>query len=54
MNNDKRKFWITCPKCKHKFGVEPELIFKYLDRLLGQVDRQLERNKERMKKGESE
>ena len=27
------KFWIACPKCKHKFGVNPETVLYYFDRL---------------------
>ena len=30
------KFWITCPRCKHKFGVDVGVVFKYLERILGQ------------------
>ena len=30
------KFWITCPRCKRKFGVDAVIVWKYLERILGQ------------------
>jgi len=33
MNKHLLKFWVTCPKCKQKFGVNPETVLYYLDRL---------------------
>ena len=35
MSHDQLKFWITCPDCKHVFGVEPRAIVQYLNRVLG-------------------
>ena len=37
MNQEKKKFWITCPYCKEKFGVSPAIVMKYMDRLFGLV-----------------
>ena len=34
MSNEQLKFWITCPNCKHPFGVEPRAILQYLNRVL--------------------
>lgn len=34
MSHDPLKFWITCPNCKHPFGVEPRAILQYLNRVL--------------------
>ena len=34
MSNDPLKFWMTCPDCKHPFGVEPRAILQYLNRVL--------------------
>ena len=36
MDKEKMKFWITCPKCKRTFGVGVGVVFKYLERILGQ------------------
>ena len=30
-NNKKQYFWITCPKCKEKYAIPPEWVFKYLE-----------------------
>lgn len=38
MNKEKMKFWVCCPHCKKKFGVTPEVVFKYADRLFTQLD----------------
>lgn len=35
MSNEQLKFWITCPDCKHVFGVEPRAVVQYLNRVLG-------------------
>lgn len=34
MNKEKMKFWIACPKCGQKFGVEPKLVMKYIGRVI--------------------
>ena len=31
---EKRKFWVTCPDCKRKFGVNPGVVLKYMNRLI--------------------
>ncbi|MFH1565157.1 MAG: hypothetical protein ABIC82_04920 [bacterium] len=28
-------FFVGCPKCKKKFGVQPKYVFMYLDRVFG-------------------
>ena len=33
MNKAKLMFFVGCPKCKHKFGVEPKYILMYLSRI---------------------
>lgn len=40
------KFWITCPKCKQKFGVSPAMVMKYFERILGEHKNELEGIKE--------
>ena len=35
MPDDQLKFWITCPACRHVFGVEPRAVVQYLNRVLG-------------------
>jgi len=56
MNKDTMKFWVTCPKCKHKFGVSQTVSVKYLERVLDQyeeyfkaIEQELLARKERMK-----
>jgi len=41
MNQEKMKFWLTCPYCKRKFGVPPEVVMKYADRLFAQLEGEL-------------
>lgn len=50
------KFWITCPKCKHTFGVPQKAPVKYLERVLDQyeeyfkqIEKELLARKKRMK-----
>ncbi len=33
MNKAKLMFFVSCPKCKHKYGVEPKYILMYLSRV---------------------
>jgi hypothetical protein len=33
MNKGKLMFFVSCPKCKRKFGVEPKYIMMYLTRI---------------------
>lgn len=44
MNNDnhelpkssgKLMFFVSCPKCKKKFGIEPKYILLYIKRIVG-------------------
>ncbi len=37
----KLNFWISCPKCKERFGIKAELVFKFLDRLLEELEKEL-------------
>jgi len=41
MNKELLKFWITCPDCKKKFGVEPKLVMKYIGRVIDQHKRKV-------------
>lgn len=34
MEKAKLMFFVSCPKCKHKFGVEPRYIMMYLSRVI--------------------
>lgn len=34
MNNAKLMFFVSCPGCKRKFGVEPRFIMMYLTRIV--------------------
>jgi len=43
MNKQLMKFWITCPKCKQKFGVKPEIVIKYMDRLFGELESRIQK-----------
>lgn len=42
MNKELMKFWITCPKCKHKFGIEPRIIMKYLERVMDKTGKKID------------
>jgi len=47
MNKEGAKFWITCPHCKQKFGIDPKIIIKYADRLINRLESKIqERAKE--------
>jgi len=37
MDIERMQFFVTCPKCKHKFGTLFGIVLKYLDRLLRQI-----------------
>ena len=37
MDKEMMKFWLTCPFCKKKFGVYPDIVIKYMDRLFGSL-----------------
>ena len=37
MDKEMMKFWLTCPFCKKKFGVYPDIVVKYVDRLIGSL-----------------
>lgn len=34
MNKTKLMFFVSCPECKRKFGVEPKYILMYLSRII--------------------
>lgn len=34
MNKAKLMFFVSCPECKRKFGVEPKYILMYLSRII--------------------
>jgi len=54
MDRQRLNFFLTCPSCKRKFGVRPEVVFKYLDRLLEETKKQLNEEKEKVRKRESQ
>ncbi len=39
MDSKNLKFWVTCPYCRKKFGTSPELVFKYLDRIMPEIEK---------------
>jgi len=39
MDSRSLKFWVTCPYCRKKFGTSPELVFKYLDRIMPEIEK---------------
>lgn len=39
MDKENLKFWVTCPYCRKKFGTSPELVFKYLDRIMPEIEK---------------
>jgi len=46
MEKQRLNFFLTCPFCKKKFGVKPEVVFKYMDRLFNQLDENLRKTVE--------
>ena len=54
VDEDKMKFWITCPQCKKTFGVDAAVVFKYIDRLLGQFEERFKKIGKDVNKGEPE
>lgn len=53
MDKQRLNFFLTCPFCKRKFGVTPETVFKYLDRLFNQLDQEMKKVEEKVRKRES-
>lgn len=45
MDKEKSKFFVFCPSCKKKFGIYPETVFKYVDRIVNQLQEEY-RNKD--------
>ena len=43
MSTERRKFWVTCPSCKHKFGVNATTVFKYVDRVVAELANDLQK-----------
>lgn len=43
MNRAKHKFWVTCPSCEQKFGVKPQTVLKYVDRLFSELGKKIEK-----------
>jgi hypothetical protein len=55
MNREKTRFWITCPHCKKSFGVSPDLVLKFidrLDRLLDELTQRIERSESKIQQKE--
>ena len=54
MDKQRLNFFLTCPSCKRKFGVTPETVFKYLDRLFKELEENLRKKaEEKVRKEES-
>lgn len=56
MDKQRLNFFLTCPHCQKKFGIRPEIVLKYLDRLFDQLEddlREKVEEKVRNKKRES-
>lgn len=39
-NIGKLMFFVSCPKCKKKFGIEPKYILLYIKRIVGAFGKQ--------------
>jgi len=53
MDNNLMKFWLTCPFCQKKFGIDPYIVMKYIDRLFSSLGREIKRKAdEKMNKKE--
>jgi len=50
MTKKNLRFWITCPHCKKSFGVPPDLVLKFLDRLLTELTASIERSERKIQK----
>lgn len=46
MEKQRLNFFLTCPFCKKKFGIRPETVFKYMDRLLDEIEKEFEKTKQ--------
>jgi len=53
MDKQRLNFFLTCPSCRRKFGVKPEVVFKYVDRLLDETKKQLNERMEKVRERES-
>ena len=53
MDKQRLNFFLTCPFCKKKFGVTPETVFKYLDRVFNDIDQEMKKVEEKVRKRES-
>jgi len=49
MDKSRFQFFVTCPDCKRKFGVSPEVVLKYLDRLLNEFEERIKQGMEKVK-----
>ncbi len=57
MSSDRHKFWVTCPSCSEKFGVNASTVFKYVNRIVADLQdgtgKQTKRGRSATKKGKS-
>ena len=56
MDKQRLNFFLTCPSCKRKFGVEPEVVFKYVHRLSEEIQetkKELNEEVEKVRKEQS-
>lgn len=54
MNKELLKFWVTCPDCKRKFGVDPFIVLKYVDRLFNELGDRIKERGEQLEKARKE
>jgi len=52
MDKERLKFFITCPFCQKKFGILPSVVFKYVDRVLEEFEKDLNQKGKEVRKGE--
>jgi len=46
MEKQRLNFFLTCPFCQKKFRIRPETVFKYMDRLLDEIEKEFEKTKQ--------
>ena len=46
MNKELMKFWLTCPFCKKKFGIDYSIVMKYIDRLFSSLGEDIKKKAE--------
>lgn len=54
MNKAKLMFFVSCPSCKRKFGVEPKYIMMYLSRVVAHYKTRFGRISEMLEAAQSD